>query len=96
MLRPLKVATPLETVTVLVPDRIAPVVPVPKVMDRVTWVLLSLVTTKPLTSSTDTAGWGLRAEPPVAPPGWVVKASLLAIPEVTVTVALPVILAAEA
>ena len=47
-------ATPAATVTVLVPERTAPVVPVPEVMASVTWVALSVVMTLPLASSTAT------------------------------------------
>jgi len=36
MLRPLKVATPLDTLTVVDPERMAPEVPVPEVMEAVT------------------------------------------------------------
>ena len=36
MLRPLKVATPLDALTVVDPERVAPEVPVPEVMEAVT------------------------------------------------------------
>ena len=73
-------ATPAVTVTVLVPERTAPVVPVPEVMASVTWVALSVVMTLPLASSTATVIAGEILAPAVVLLGWAVKASLLAGP----------------
>ena len=71
-------ATPAVTVTVLVPERTAPVVPVPEVMASATWVALSVVMTLPLASSTATVIAGEILAPAVVLLGWAVKASLLA------------------
>ncbi len=49
ILSPLKVAMPLTAVTVFVPERTAPLVPVPDVMARVTGAV-ELVTVLPLAS----------------------------------------------
>ncbi len=79
ILRPLKVATPLTAFMVAVPDRIAPLVPVPGVMDRVT-VTLELVTVLPPASWMVTIGCAAKAAPAVAEAGEAVKASLAASP----------------
>ena len=47
---------------------------------------VSPVTTLPLVSSTETLGWVAKLFPAVTPPtGWVVKASLVAVPELMTT-----------
>ena len=78
MASPLKVATPLLAVTVAVPDKAAPGVPVPEVIVSVTWVVLSLVTVLLLASWMITTGWVVKAVPAVAPPGEALKANLAA------------------
>src|SRR5947207_10835949 len=78
---PLKVATPATAFAVRVPDS-APVpagLGVPGVIDNVT-ALVSLVTVWPIESWIVTFGCVVKAEPPVAPAGEVVNASLLATP----------------
>ena len=75
-----KVATPLEMVAVE-PAVMAPPVPV---LIVAVMVPEALVTTLPPESSTLTTGWPARAEPFVAPEGWVVTASWVAAPVETV------------
>jgi hypothetical protein len=79
MLNPLKVATPLEADMVVVPDRVAPEVPVPEVMAMDTEALEE-VTVFALASCRVMTGWVVKAVPPVAPEGWAVKTSLVAVP----------------
>ena len=50
--------------------------------------LVALVTTLPEASSTVTAGWVPQAAPLAPPPGWVLKASWVAVPKVMVKVLL--------
>ncbi len=55
MLSPLKVATPATALTATVPDRMAPLVPVPEVMATAIGAL-EVVTVLPLASCTATTG----------------------------------------
>ncbi len=75
MLSPLKVATPMVALTVVVPDRVAPLVPVPGVMARVIGPVY-VVTVLPLVSCTVTVGCVVKAVPLMAPAGEVVNTSL--------------------
>ena len=62
ILRPLNVATPLTALLVLVPDKTAPLVPVPEVIASVTDAV-DEVTVLPYASCTVTRGWVLNAVP---------------------------------
>jgi hypothetical protein len=73
MLRLLKVATPDTTVTVLVPERTAPTTPVPEVIDNVTCVVLSPLSTLPPRFSTATVIGGVMLDPAAVLLGWVMK-----------------------
>jgi hypothetical protein len=67
MLSPLKVATPLTALTVVVPDSIAPVAPVPAVMARVTAAVEATVVL--VASWIATTGWVVKTPPGDAPAG---------------------------
>ena len=60
--RSLKVATPLTALTVVVPNRVAPEVPLPEVIETVT-LGLEEVTRLPSKSVTRTTGWEARGLP---------------------------------
>jgi hypothetical protein len=78
MLRPPKVATPFTAFTVTVPDRTAPLVPVPVVIASVTGAE-DVVTVFPLASCTVTTGGVPKATPAVLLAlGCVVNASFVA------------------
>ena len=80
MLHPPNVATPLVTVAgALV--QVSAAVESPPVNPSVTPVVLSVSTTFPRESSTDTTGWLAKAKPGAAALlGWVAKASWLGVP----------------
>src|SRR5580704_2279311 len=80
MLRPLKLATPLAAVTVLVPLKVPEPGLVP--MDKVTVSVLSVVTTLPLESSMATLGAGVMEDPATVVVGWVKKTNWLGKPGV--------------
>ena len=83
MLNPLKVATPFTVFIVVVPDRVAPLVPVPEVIAKVTQTE-EVVTLLPYKSCIVTTGWVTKAIPAVLLElGWVVKASFTAAPITT-------------
>jgi hypothetical protein len=77
MLSPPKVATPFTAFTVTVPDRTAPLVPVPDVIASVTGAE-EVVTVFPLASCTVTAGCVVNTAPVMPPAGEVVNASFVA------------------
>ncbi len=76
MAQPAKFATPAVAGSVRPPvqESVAPAVPVPAVMASVT-LLVSVVTTLPLVSSTETTGWMVKAEPIAPSLGEVLKTS---------------------
>lgn len=84
---PLKVATPLLVLTPVVPLSVAPVVPVPEVIARLT-VALERVAVLLKASRRMTTGWVVKAAFLVAPAGWVEKARLEADAGFTVNEAL--------
>ena len=74
--QPAKLARPATTVLDSPPEqtRMAPVAPVPGLIDSVTTVAPSCVAVAEAPARTATTGWVLNAMPPAAPAGWVVKA----------------------
>jgi hypothetical protein len=83
MVQPENVATPVTAAVAA--QEVS--VPVPVLMASVTVEVL-VVMTSPDESSIETAGWTVKAEPPVLLVGWVVKASLFAVVPATVKLAL--------
>jgi hypothetical protein len=80
-LQPAKDATPFDGVTGLAVQLSVAPLPGWDAMARVT-ALVFPVTTLPLASSTETAGWADQAVPLAPPPGCVVTASCVAEPAV--------------
>src|SRR5712692_10274772 len=87
MERLVKVATPLAVLTLVVPPSIAPAAPVPLLMAMLT-VAVEVVAVLPKASCRTTTGWVVKATFLLPPPGWLLKASLVAVPGFTVNAAL--------
>src|ERR1035437_2765113 len=84
MRQPANVSTPATAAFGLVVQvRLAP----PGVVIARVIEVVAVVTVLPTASWTVTVGWMVQAVPPVPPPGCVVKASLLGVPTVMLTVA---------
>ena len=78
-----KVTTPKTSFSEQLLDKVAPLVPVPAVIAKLTWDR-SLVSTRPLAHSTSTTGAGERLDTTVPLPGSAMKASCVAGPELHV------------
>jgi len=87
MERLVKVATPLAVLTLVVPPSIAPAAPVPLLMAMLT-VAVEVVAVLPKASCRTTTGWVVKATFLLPPPGWLLKARLVAVPGFTVNAAL--------
>lgn len=78
----LKVATPATATTLVVPPKVQPV---DEVNAMVSVALVPAVSTLPYASSTETLKGAKTAEATTVEGGWVVKATFVAVPAVTVT-----------